>query len=221
MAKTQIDERTKKVLQDYLPEGYPKEDAVWALERGGKTVCWIAKHKALELMAAKAGIIFEMPVMVENNAKEKTAVIIVRGKLGEAQEWSFGEAATYNNKNDYPFAMAEKRAKDRVILKLLGLHGDVYSEEEADEFKQPKDAPKTMGPAADLTEEDYTPAMQFKDYDEAMGTLSNAVDLDDIKKFWEDRGRRIANGLKQTNKKLYDQLVAKKDELKQHFEEKR
>jgi hypothetical protein len=32
--------------------------------------------------------------------------------------------------------MAEKRAKDRVILKLLGIAGDMYSEEEADEFKQ-------------------------------------------------------------------------------------
>jgi hypothetical protein len=32
--------------------------------------------------------------------------------------------------------MAEKRAKDRVILKLIELHGYVYSEEEADEFKQ-------------------------------------------------------------------------------------
>jgi hypothetical protein len=32
--------------------------------------------------------------------------------------------------------MAEKRAKDRVILKLIGLHGLAYSEEEADDFKQ-------------------------------------------------------------------------------------
>ncbi len=31
--------------------------------------------------------------------------------------------------------MAEKRAKYRVILKLVGLHGLLYSEEEADEFK--------------------------------------------------------------------------------------
>ena len=30
--------------------------------------------------------------------------------------------------------MAEKRAKDRVILKLLNLSGDVYSQDEADEF---------------------------------------------------------------------------------------
>ena len=46
-----------------------------------------------------------------------------------------GEASPKNNKNAYPWAMAEKRAKDRVILKLIGLHGLVYSEQEADEFK--------------------------------------------------------------------------------------
>ena len=51
-------------------------------------------------------------------------------------EWSIGEATPYNNKNGYPFAMAEKRAKDRVILKLVGIAGDVYSSEEADDFKQ-------------------------------------------------------------------------------------
>jgi hypothetical protein len=32
--------------------------------------------------------------------------------------------------------MAEKRAKDRVILKLLSAHGALYSEAEADEFVQ-------------------------------------------------------------------------------------
>ena len=31
----------------------------------------------------------------------------------------------------YVYAMAEKRAKDRVILKLIELHGLVYSEEES------------------------------------------------------------------------------------------
>jgi hypothetical protein len=36
--------------------------------------------------------------------------------------------------------MAEKRAIDRVALKLLGLHGEVYSEEEADEIKASKPA---------------------------------------------------------------------------------
>ena len=35
----------------------------------------------------------------------------------------------------YVYAMAEKRAKDRVILKLVGLHGLLSSEEDADAFK--------------------------------------------------------------------------------------
>ena len=56
------------------------------------------------------------------------------GRLGDRQEWSIGEVSSRNCRNDYPFAMAEKRAKDRVILKLLGVAGDTYSEEEADEF---------------------------------------------------------------------------------------
>ena len=42
-----------------------------------------------------------------------------------------------NNKNSYPYAMASKRARDRVALQLLGLAGYIYSEEEADDFKNP------------------------------------------------------------------------------------
>ena len=65
-------------------------------------------------------------------------VISENGKMAEVTEWSFGEASPYNNKNGYPYAMAEKRAKDRVILKLIGMHGDTYSEDEADDFKNSK-----------------------------------------------------------------------------------
>jgi hypothetical protein len=68
--------------------------------------------------------------------EKKMVVMVVTGRLGDKVEWSFGEAAPYNNKNSYPYAMAEKRAKDRVILKLVGLHGDAYSEDEADDFKE-------------------------------------------------------------------------------------
>jgi hypothetical protein len=59
----------------------------------------------------------------------------------ERVEWSIGEALVNVNyrvsgrQAGYVYAMAEKRAKDRVILKLLELHGLVYSEEEADEFR--------------------------------------------------------------------------------------
>jgi hypothetical protein len=43
------------------------------------------------------------------------------------------EIAAKNNKNSYPYAMAEKRAVDRAILKLIGIHGFVYSDDEVNE----------------------------------------------------------------------------------------
>jgi hypothetical protein len=57
----------------------------------------------------------------------KIAAVCVFASMGEAKEWATGEAAPGNNKNNYPLAMAEKRAKDRCILKLLQIHGALYS----------------------------------------------------------------------------------------------
>ena len=94
----------------------------------------VVLHKALEKIAIHKGITFDDMKVIESSVKEKYAVISVRGHYKEATEESIGEASPYNNKNAYPFAMAEKRAKDRVILKLLELSGDVYSQVEADEF---------------------------------------------------------------------------------------
>ena len=94
----------------------------------------VVLHKALEKIAAAKNIVFDAPQIIECSTEKKYAVLCVTGHMEGATEWSIGEAAPYNNKNSYPFAMAEKRAKDRVILKLVGLHGDVYSQDEADEF---------------------------------------------------------------------------------------
>lgn len=97
---------------------------------------WIIKHKALEKIAANAGITYsDCTVYPPQPGQEYFAVSLI-GHLGDRSEWSIGEASPKNSKNNYYFAMAEKRAKDRVILKLLGLHAYIYSEEEADEFKE-------------------------------------------------------------------------------------
>ena len=97
---------------------------------------WIIKHKALEKIATNAGITYsDCTVYAPQPGQEHFAVSLI-GHLGDRSEWSIGEASPKNSKNNYYFAMAEKRAKDRVILKLLGLHAYIYSEEEADEFKE-------------------------------------------------------------------------------------
>lgn len=116
----------------------------------GKTACWdchgvwVVYHKALERVAAKAGIKFGPPAVLEANGDTKCVALCVTGIMGDKAEWSIGEASPHNylvkgKQQAYPYAMAEKRGKDRVILKLIGLHGVVYSEEEADDFK---DSPK-------------------------------------------------------------------------------
>ena len=103
---------------------------------------YVLLHKTLERVAAVEGVKFDPPEILVNDIENKRVAILVSGSLNGREEWSIGEAAEYNNKNTYPYAMAEKRAKDRVILKLVGLHGDVYSEDEADDYNQRNDTYK-------------------------------------------------------------------------------
>jgi len=44
----------------------------------------------------------------------------------------FGEVSPQNNKFPYPVAVAEKRARSRVLLSALGLHGFLFGEDEID-----------------------------------------------------------------------------------------
>lgn len=111
-------------------------DDVWDVRPGSPVV----KHAPLERLAAVIGVVWGPPQILRSEREE--AVLIATGWVGEGQsEWSIGEAVIGQNYKvsgkmaAYPYAMAEKRAKDRVILKLAGLHG-AYSEEEADDFKQ-------------------------------------------------------------------------------------
>lgn len=113
---------------------------------------WCMYHRAIEKVAADLLIEFEPPLVLEANGAGKSVALCVTGKYGSKREWSIGEAAPGNNKNAYPYAMAEKRAKDRVVLKLIGLHGLVYSEDEVDDDppareKEPAPPPKREPPA--------------------------------------------------------------------------
>ena len=120
------------------------KDALWDCH--GTLVIY---HRYLERIAAKAGITYDPPQIIEARSADKIVAICVVGRMDGRSEWSIGEAAPGNNKNSYPYAMAEKRAKDRVILKLVGLAGFVYSEDEADDFKTgPKGAVEVDEPPA-------------------------------------------------------------------------
>lgn len=121
------DPKLLEILNEY---GETPKEAMWDCHG-----TWVIYHRAIERIAAKAKISFDMPEIVEAKSADRIVAIVARGFMGDRSEWSFGEAAPGNNKNSYPYAMAEKRAKDRVVLKLVGLHGLAYSEEESDDFR--------------------------------------------------------------------------------------
>jgi len=100
---------------------------------------WVIYHKYVELIGMKAGIKLAPPKIIHSDPASKHVIILVEGQLGaEMSTWSFGEASPYNNKNAYPYAMAEKRGKDRVILKLVGLAGHVYTDQDVADIKDGK-----------------------------------------------------------------------------------
>jgi hypothetical protein len=134
--------KPSQAILDFMAKYKVDSDEIWEVH--GST--WVVKHKALERVATEVGIVWLRPSVQVCDLTAKIAVICAFGKMGEREEWSFGEASPANNKNSYPVAMAEKRARDRVILKLLVTHGALYSEAEADEFTQPRQNPHVTRP---------------------------------------------------------------------------
>lgn len=112
-------------------------DDFWQIKQNGQ---WVCKHAALEIVATKANVEWLPPVIIERDAQNLITSMVVTGKMGDRTEWATGETNPTNYKvtgkqSAYPWAMSEKRAKDRVVLKLVGIHGLVYSEDESDDFK--------------------------------------------------------------------------------------
>ena len=165
-------------------------------------------HKALERVAEKDGIVFDAPQIIETNAEKKIAVICVTGHKGKSSAWSFGEAMPSNNKNAYPFAMAEKRAKDRVILKLIGLSGEAYSEDEADDFKDAK-------PKANAASQRRSKADSRNDYETLQKQIDDAPALSNLTDIWKANYRSIVVKLPTD---WEDKITQRKDDKKREFE---
>lgn len=175
---------------------------------------WCVLHKALERAAAMAGIEWMPPILVETDSG-KAVSLIATGKLKDRVEWSVGEASPKNNKNAYPWAMAEKRAKDRVILKLLGFAGEVYSEEEADDFKRKPDNGQKV-PSADV--EPLDSSVSNRDLRAAHTRLSRMLNacntLDDLKAWKSVNEEELIELPEDVREDLRHLWAARRDELK-------
>src|SRR5215218_5013068 len=140
---TNTDTQIATILDRY---GEPVTGNVWQTE--GET---FIHHKTLERIAGKAKITFAPPTILRTGRDE--AVLLVIGRLGERMEWSIGEALVGVNYDPpgsepaYVYAMAEKRGKDRVILKLIEL-SDVVSSEEPHAVERPQSSSNENTPTS-------------------------------------------------------------------------
>jgi hypothetical protein len=98
---------------------------MWKINNGKYAI----KHLELEKLAYKYNIETNIDLKSCDLSKGCAVVKGVATYNGK-QYFSFGEVSPLNNDFNFPVAVAEKRAADRAILKALGIHGNVYSDEE-------------------------------------------------------------------------------------------
>jgi len=134
MSKMNIPDEAVKIFKELNING---SEATWDCH-GTPVVL----HKYIEIIGAKLNVSIDSLDVVEANAEKGIVSMKCVASIKDRQVISYGECSPKNNKNAYPYAMAEKRAVDRCILKLANLHGFVYSENEIDD-KEPSSKPKT------------------------------------------------------------------------------
>lgn len=177
-----------RIVEAFKTFGFEPEEiqnGCWLLERNGKGIAWIALHKFLERVAQKANIVFDEPKVM--NCTESEVAVYVNGHVSNVSAWSIGEASKANCTNAYRWAMAEKRAKDRVILKLLGVAGDMYSEEEADEFKnrpsEQQEQEKEIKDFKDTAKKEQTKVTKALNNGEVVNPFDGVTDEDFLARF--------------------------------------
>ena len=116
-------------------EGYLKRlktnGGMWEFKPGK----WIIKHLEVEGLAQHYNI--ETHIDLVHCDLDKDVAVVKAVALYKTKKFiTLGEASPKNNQFDYPVAIAEKRAVDRAILKALGIHGNVYSDQEMPNEKQ-------------------------------------------------------------------------------------
>ena len=123
MAKP-LDKRVTAILKGL---GLTKEESLWDCHG-----TWVMYHRYIEIAGVKKKISIDDLSEIETNSEKGIVVIKCKASLEKMKVITYGEASPKNTRNAYPYAMAEKRAIVRAILKLIGLHGFIYSEDELD-----------------------------------------------------------------------------------------
>lgn len=169
---TRVDPKIEETLSKY---GEPSSGNVWFVQ--GQAVIY---HRTLERIGARAAVVFEEPTILR--AERDEAVILVRGRIGDRWDYDIGEALVNVNyrisgkQAGYVYAMALKRGRDRLILKLIGLHGLLYSEDESEEFKNGRTVNEQYPDPSQPAEGDPIPS-EIKEKIDAAASVNVVTDL--------------------------------------------
>jgi hypothetical protein len=213
---SQLEPRIEAIRKEY---GLEASD-FWQIKQNKQ---WVCKHSALEIIAVKAKVEWFPPQIIESNAPALVTSMVVTGKMGDRVEWSTGETNPSNyhvsgKQPSYPWAMSEKRAKDRVILKLVGIHGLVYSEDEAEDFKAPSDQANPAPPKGETTQADrFSKEDSRKTYADIQKAIDSAKTLDELKETWIS----LQPVIKTLPKDWESEITSRKDQCKRTLEKNR
>ena len=154
------------------------QEDYWKQKQSGR---WILTHDG----CTKIGHIEKVQLVdmeVVNSDRDFVRVIITM-KKGDVVVKTFGESDSKNTFNPYHGCMAEKRGRDRAILKLINAYEyGIYSEVEAEEFKAENE--QSISVTQPHTE---TEGSQQSSGSPASFNFNQEPELDFVLKNWESK----------------------------------
>ena len=184
------------------------KDDFWQLPQNKRL--HILTHDACEKIASIEGVRYQKPEWLSKGQDGVWAVEVSGFKKDDPDNviWTTGEASRQNCTAKYFVNMAEKRAKDRLILKLIRAyeHG-IKSEDEADDFKNPS----TDNGSQPEPEPEPKPAKKKGDILEALREA--VIMLDDKQAVFNTADKLFSEGQKSFNASKLKALSADKLEL--------
>jgi len=127
-------------IKDLLKKHNLKKEDVWDCHG-----TWVLYHKSIERIQLNEKIVIVDLTVEYIDLTSSSCVVKCTAVKDGIKVITFGECTPKNNRNSYPVAMAEKRAIDRAVLKLTGMHGDFYSEDEMNVSPRNKNSENNNG----------------------------------------------------------------------------
>lgn len=158
--------------QKALAKEYKLPDSAYWMCHGSP----IITHKYLEEIARQKNVKIESLEVITCSVPDNYAVVKCTASSDKMSVITIGEASPKNNKNSYPFAMAEKRAVGRAILKLAGLHAHFYEDKFSakDAADRTGEDPKNKQSKESLNKEILEASKKFSDNGKANVNAGNA-----------------------------------------------